>query len=209
MRKIKFNKKKPKALNGAGRQTAIKHLVLPADVVADIKFYKYAYEDVLGESVTLGQMMRRWIDNVKRFDPAVAEKYAYNQQFRFNAECKQAMGLGLSHHDYVVNLLNYDPTEGEVWKLRYTFERDGEELKAIPEKERGFVAEIDGEVFGMVQLMADGWELQSEIGTELDTDQARRVSQIILEHQEQKGTPDGETQTEEEKRVKKPALGLF
>lgn len=71
--------KRPKAENGAGRAVKIKHVLLPEEVVEDLKLFKESYTEVLGTKVTFEQMFRRWMDHVSRFDPDVV---AYFQEVK-------------------------------------------------------------------------------------------------------------------------------
>ena len=75
-----------------------------------------------------------------------------------------------------------DPTEGEIWEMRHFFERDGEELDAIPGDLTPFYAIKEGRRVGMKQLFADGWVLMNDAGIEIDYDQAAEVSRILKQH---------------------------
>ena len=77
-----FTRKKAK--NGEGRQSVIKHLLLPEEVIKELRLYKDAYSICLSRKkdergntipvqVTWEQMLRRWMDNVGRFDKDVKE----------------------------------------------------------------------------------------------------------------------------------------
>ena len=67
--------------------------------------------------------------------------------------------------------------------MRYIFEKDGEELDAIPGDLTPFYAVKEGRRVGMKQLFADGWTLMNDAGIEIDYDQAAEVSRILKEHQ--------------------------
>lgn len=78
-----FTKKKAK--NGEGRQANNKHILLPEEVVEELKLYKLAYQECLRPEkdkngnpipvkVSWEQMFRRWMNNVGRFDKDVKEK---------------------------------------------------------------------------------------------------------------------------------------
>lgn len=69
-----------------------------------------------------------------------------------------------------------DPTEGEVWNMRYFFERDGEEIEAYRGYWPGFFAEVDGEERDQKEMMADGWVLMNEAGIEISPAQAIQIS---------------------------------
>ena len=168
-----------KAKNGEGRQSVIKHLLLPEEVVQALKLYKDAYSVCLAREkdewgnpipvqVTWEQMLRRWMDNVGRFDKDV-KNYVESTKAHLAANPPAPV--------YPV-----DPTEGDIWEMRYFFERDGEELDAIPGDLTPFYAVKKGRRMGMKQLFADGWVLMNEAGIEIDYDQAAEVSRILKEH---------------------------
>lgn len=69
--------------------------------------------------------------------------------------------------------------------IRHFFERDGEELDALPGDLTPFYAVKDGRNVGMKQLFADGWILMNDAGIEIDYDQASEVSRILKEHHAQ------------------------
>ena len=83
MRSTKLFTRK-KAKNGEGRQAVIKHLLLPEEVIKELRLYKDAYsvcfareKDELGNPIPIKvsweQMLRRWMDNVGRFDKDVKD----------------------------------------------------------------------------------------------------------------------------------------
>ena len=76
---------KEKAKNGEGRKANIKHLLLPEEVVKELKLFKDAYSFCLSREkdewgnpvpirVSWEQMFRRWMGQVGRFDSDV-KKY--------------------------------------------------------------------------------------------------------------------------------------
>lgn len=172
--------RKEKAKNGEGRQAKIKHLLLPEEVVEELKLYKDAYSICLSREtdqwgnpvpvrVTFEQMLRRWMDQVGRFDKDVKEYVDEGKRFR--AENPPAP-------TYPV-----DPTEGEVWNMRYFFERDGEEIEAYLGYWPGFYAKIDGKERNQDEMMADGWVLMNEAGIELSPVQALEIYMTINSHE--------------------------
>lgn len=87
MRTRKLHKHR-KAENGAGRQAKIKHLLLPEELIDEMRIYKEAYSFCLTKEkdengkpiprkITWEQMLRRWMDNVGRIDTDV-KKYVDN-----------------------------------------------------------------------------------------------------------------------------------
>ena len=174
-----FTKKKGK--DGEGRQANIKHLLLPEEVVEELKLYKDAYSVCLSREkdewgnpvpvrVSWEQMFRRWMDQVGRFDKDVKEYVDEGKKYR--AENPPAP-------TYPV-----DPTEGAIWKMEYIFERDGEELEAHLGDMSPFYAVVDGHNVGFKQMLADGWTLMNDAGVEIDDiEVARKINRIIREHQ--------------------------
>ena len=72
-----------------------------------------------------------------------------------------------------------DPTAGDIWDMRYIFEKDGEELDAIPGDQTPFYTVKEGVHVGMKQLLAEGWMLLNEVGIEINYEQAVKISQIL------------------------------
>ena len=169
-----FTRKKAK--NGEGRQSVIKHLLLPEEVIRELRLYKDAYSICLSRekdergntipfNITWEQMLRRWMDNVGRFDKDVKE---------YVESGKAHLAANPPAPTFPV-----DPTEGEIWKMRYFFEHDGEELDAIPGDMTPFYAVKEGRNVGMKQLLAEGWMLLNEVGIEINYEQAVKISQIL------------------------------
>lgn len=197
--------KRLKAEKGSGRTVKIKHLLLPEEVVEDLKIFQDCYEicfspkkDENGNPipirVTYEQMIRRWMDNISRIDPDVAKLFPIMKEQRKKEQERLAAGLGLTPEQLQKNEAAFDPTapENEPWKLKYFFEKDGEEVDAIPYLGQPFFAGrlyypfyviIDGQNVGMSKMLADGWTLQNEIGEELDFEQASKLCTLIKEHQ--------------------------
>ena len=167
-----FTRKKAK--NGEGRQSVIKHLLLPEELIRELRLYKDAYSICLARekdervNITWEQMLRRWMDNVGRFDKDVKE---YVKTAREHLDANPPAPT-----------FPVDPTEGEIWKMRYFFEHDGEELDAILGDLTPFYAVKEGRNVGMKQLFAEGWMLLNEVGIEITYEQAVKISQILKQH---------------------------
>jgi hypothetical protein len=171
--------KKEKAKNGEGRQANIKHLLLPEEVVKELKLYKDAYSVCLSREkdewgnpipvrVSWEQMFRRWMDQVGRFDKDVKD---YVDEGKM-ARKKEAAPT------YPV-----DPTKGAIWEMKYVFERDGEELEAHLGDLSPFYAVVNGHRVGYKSMLADGWTLMNEAGIEIDDiSVAKEINRIIKEH---------------------------
>jgi len=177
--------KREKGKDGEGRQAKIKHLLLPEEVVNELKLYKDAYSVCLAREkdewgnpipirVSWEQMFRRWMDQVGRFDKDVKEYVDEGKKSR--AENPPAPT------DPV------DPTEGEIWKMKYVFERDGEELEAHLGDLSPFFAWVteNGRKFrkGLKDMLADDWTLMNDAGVEIDDiEVAWKINRIVREHQ--------------------------
>lgn len=169
--------KRPKAENGAGRSVKIKHLLLPEEVVEDLRLYKDIYSVCLAKEkdengnpipvrVTFEQMFRRWMDNISRIDPDVQRAFETAKASRMEQP----------------QTFDVNPAEGEIWEMRHFFERDGEQVDAVPGDLAPFYAVINGRRIGMKALLADDWVLMNEAGIEIDYDKAGEVSRILKEH---------------------------
>ena len=172
-----FTRKKAK--NGEGRQSVIKHLLLPEEVIQELRLFKDAYSVCLSREkdqwgnpipvqVTWEQMLRRWMDNVGRFDKDVKDYVEAGKVY---------LAANPPAPVYPV-----DPTKGKIWEMSHFFERDGEELDAIPGDLTPFFAMKGGRRVEMTQLLADGWVLMNDAGIEIDYDQAAEISLILKSH---------------------------
>ncbi len=105
---------KEKAKNGEGRRATIKHLLLPEEVVQELKLYKDAYSVCLSREkdewgnpvpvrVSWEQMFRRWMDQVGRFDKDVKD---------YVDDAKKSRAENPPAPTFPV-----DPTEGEMWDI--------------------------------------------------------------------------------------------
>lgn len=178
---MKLNKlvKKKRGEKGKGRATIFKPINLPEDVIEDLKLYRDIYgikfspnKDEWGNPIPVRisyeQVIRRWMDNVGRFDPEVQSEVQAVKEYRKNHPA-------VSHP--------VDPTEGDVWVLHYFFERDGEQLEAIAGDMAPFYARLNGRNVGIKALLEDGWVFMNEVGIEISLDQAIAIRKKISEHQ--------------------------
>ena len=108
------------------------------------------------------------MDNLKKFDPAVAKEFKRAKRIRATFP-----------KDYAV-----DPTEGEVWEMQYFFTNDeGDELEATVDRSTGtFICSMKGFKVTADNMLLNDWSLISEAGIELSGEQARAVAQKILAH---------------------------
>lgn len=175
--------KRGKGKDGEGRQAKIKHLLLPEEVVQELKLYKDAYSVCLAREkdewgnpipirVSWEQMFRRWMDQVGRFDKDVKE---------YVDEGKKSRAENPPAPTYPV-----DPTEGEIWNMQYVFEKDGEELEAHLGDRSPFYAVYKGHQTGFKTMLAEDWTLMNDAGIEIDDiEVAWKINRIIKEHQAQ------------------------
>ena len=180
---MKLNKlvKKKRGEKGKGRATIFKPINLPEDVIEDLKLYRDIYgvkfspnKDESGNPIPVRisyeQILRRWMDNVGRFDPEVQCEVLAVKEYRKN---------------HPVVTYPVDPTEGEVWDLRYFFERDGEQLEARLGDMAPFYARLKGRNVGIKALLEDEWVFMNDAGIEITLDQAIIIRNKIREHQAQ------------------------
>lgn len=177
MKNLNISPKK-RGKRGEGRTVIFKPLQLPEELIDDLKLYKTIYEleyatkkdeygDPIPERIPFEQMLRHWMDNVKKFDPAVQKEFEATKKYRA---------------EHQTNSYHVDPSEGKIWEMSHFFYRDGDELEAIPDEECLFYAILDGERKTMLELMNEEWVLMNEAAIEIDPYQARKVSQILLKH---------------------------
>ena len=179
---MKLNKlvKKKRGEKGKGRATIFKPINLPEDVIEDLKLYRDFYgikfspnKDEYGNPIPVRisyeQMLRRWMDNVGRFDPEVQEEVKSVKQYRQGHPAPVTYPV--------------DPTEGDVWDLRYFFERDGEHLEAKPGDIAPFYARLNGRNVGIKALLEDEWVFMNDAGIEISLGQAVIIRNRITEHQ--------------------------
>lgn len=179
---------KPRGKKGEGRTVKFVPVNLPVDVVEDLKLYRDIYTGFLLEKISFESMFRRWFGMVAEYDPEIQRAFDEAKKSRREFAERMAASLNITVEQLKENEAAYDPTAPETkpWLLQYFFEKDGEELEAIPGDKAPFFAKVDGHNVGMAKMLADGWNLQNEIGCELDMDQAWRINKLIKEHQGEK-----------------------
>ena len=179
--------KRQKAEKGSGRTVKVKHLLLPAEVVEDLRTFQLSYEKCFNlKRVTYEQIIRRWMDNISRIDPDVAKAFPIIKEQQRQEQERLAAGLGLTAEQLKANEESFDPTDPEIepWKVSYSFEKDGKQVEALPGTYTPFYAKINGRNVGMKDMLVDGWILMNEVGVELDFDQAVKICALIKEHSE-------------------------
>lgn len=178
--------RKPKAKDNTGRSTKVTSIMISQNLKVRLSELKDAYECCYNETVTYDQMLTRWADNVGRFDPKVLVSLDIIREERKKEQERLAAGLGLTPEQLTENETSFDPTdsENEPWKLSYFFEKDGEQVDALPGDLVPFYAKVNGQNIGISKLLADGWTLQNECGNELDYEEALKIRSLIKEHSE-------------------------
>lgn len=171
--------RKKRGRKGEGRATVFKAVNLPVDVLDDLRLYKSIYEmtgatekDEYGSPVPLKlsyeQVLRRWMGKVSLFDPEVAAAF----------EEAKAVRAGQPP------VYEVDPTEGEVWEMRYLFTNvDGDEIPAVVDEASGtFIAEVNGFKVTHANMELNDWQLINDAGIEISREQARVIVRRIVLH---------------------------
>ena len=132
-----------------------------------------AYSEVYGK-MTPTQVIKRLIDaGLKRCDPEV-----YEALIRRTEGGTQEPVLEITYP--------VDPTEGEVWEMRYFFEKNGEQLEAEWAKsdKASFSVKVNNRSCGVKEMLQKGWVLINEVGIEISEDQALVIAQKRRKHLE-------------------------
>ena len=184
MKKRKLLAKRPKAKNGQKRQVTIKHILLPEELVAELQLYKQAYSDVINQKVSWEQMFHRWMENIGRFDPDVKLRVEAMKTPVITPEQKAEQQV---EQPSLERIFSVDPTEGEVWNMKYFFEKDGEQLKAEWAKsdKASFSVKINNRSCGVRAMLKNGWILMNDGGIEINEEQAMVVAQKRKKHLEE------------------------
>ena len=184
MKKRKLLAKRPKAKNGQKRQVTIKHILLPEELVEELRFYKQAYSDILNQKVSWEQMFSRWKENIGRFDPDVKLRVEAMKTPVITPEQKAEQQV---EQPSLERIFSVDPTEGEVWNMKYFFEKDGEQLKAEWAKsdKASFSVKINNRSCGVREMLKNGWILMNDGGIEINEEQAMVVAQKRKKHLEE------------------------
>ena len=178
MKKRKLLAKRPKAKNGQKRQVTIKHILLPEELVAELQLYKQAYSDVLNQKVSWEQMFHRWMENIGRFDPDVKLRVEAMKTPVITPEQKAEQQV---EQPSLERIFSVDPTEGEVWNMRYFFKKDGEEIEAkMNSKGDSFSAKIGNRFYSLDELLRKGWKFMNDGGVEISEEEAKVIALTIF-----------------------------
>lgn len=182
----KFGRKK-KAANNEGRTTKVTSIMISQNLKEKLSELKDAYGAFYDDTVTYDQMLERWASQVKRFDPQVFAYLKDMRKKRMQVQEEMAEGMGITAKQLEENRASFDPTspENEPWKLRYFFEKDGDEYEAHPDTERLFCTTYDGKIKGFDEMLYLGFELMNEAGIEISPEDARKLCEILLRKKEE------------------------
>ena len=132
---------------------------LNEEVAAELKVLVKAYSEVYGK-MTPAQVIKRLIDvGLKRCDPEVFDAF-----IRLTEGGPEPV-LEVTHP--------VDPTEGEVWQMKYFFEKDGEQLEAewAKSEKASFSVKVNNRYCGVKEMHKNGWKLINDAGIEITEDE--------------------------------------
>lgn len=144
------------------------------EVAAELKVLVKAYSEIYGK-MTPAQVIKRLIDaGLKRCDPEVFEAF-----IRLTEGGSPEPVLEITHP--------VDPTKGEVWKMKYFFEKDGEQLAAewAKSEKASFSVKINNRSCGVKEMLKNGWILINDAGIEISEEQAMVIAQKRRKHKEE------------------------
>ena len=142
------------------------------EVASELKMVVKAYSEVYGR-MTPAQVIKRLIDaGLKRCDPEVFEAFIRR------TEIGPEPVLEIVHP--------VDPTEGNVWEMKYFFEKDGNQIPAEWAKsdKASFSAKIDNRYCGVREMNKNGWTLWNDAGIKVTEEQAMIIAQKRRKHLE-------------------------
>lgn len=142
-------------------------------IAGEFKLLIKAYSEVYGQKMTPTQVIKRLIDaGVKRCDPEVYAVF-----------CK-LLEEGIAPEPVLEITHPVDPTEGEVWEMKYFFEKDGEQLAAewAKSERASFSVKINNRSCGVKEMLKNGWILMNDAGIEINEEQAMEIAQKRRKH---------------------------
>ena len=146
------------------------------EVTQEFKLLVKAYSDVYGQKMTPTQVIKRLMDaGVKRCDPDV------------HAVFQSLKEEGVAPEPVLEIIHPVDPTEGEVWDMKYYFEKDGEQLEAEWAKsdKASFSVKLNNRYYGVKEMQKKGWLLKNEVGIEITEEQAMEIARKRRRHLEE------------------------
>jgi hypothetical protein len=75
-----------------------------------------------------------------------------------------------------------DPTEGEVWKMRYFAEKDGEQVELQVGDKQPFYGKLNGKDVGLWKFNQEGYTFMNDAGIKITEEQAKVIAQKIKKH---------------------------
>lgn len=188
MKKRKLLAKRPKAKNGQKRQVTIKHILLPEELVAELQLYKQAYSDVLNQKVSWEQMFHRWMESIGRFDPDVKLRVeAVKTPVTTPEQVEEPVVSEQVEQPSLKKTFPVDPTEGDVWEMKYFFEKNGEQIEAEWAKsdKASFSFKVNNRYCGVREMKKNGWVLMNDAGIEISEEQAMVIARKRRKHLEE------------------------
>lgn len=165
---------KKRGRKGEGRTVKFKALMLPEDIIDELKFYKDHYsiaesthKDESGNPipvrVSFEQMLRHWMDNIDAFDPEAYEEVQSMKRYR-------------DEHP-VIPLHEVDPFKYPIDQFTYYFETDDGEIEAQFNGETFVCSEdyLDFKGRTLDDMYNQNWPLICDGGHEFSLEQAHEL----------------------------------
>ena len=178
---------KKRGRKGEGRAVKFKALMLPEDIIEELKFYKDYYSrlestenDEYGNPiparVSFEQMLRHWLDNIDAFDPGAFDYVQYMKEMREEHPAPQS---------YDVNPFDYP-----VDKFTYHFETDDGEVEAEFNGETFVCSEdyLDYKGKTLDEMYNQNWPVSNDAGYEFTLEQAHELCRRLKKHYKKAGT---------------------
>lgn len=173
---------KKRGRKGEGRAVKFKALMLPEEIIQELKLYKDHYcmvestqDDEWGNPiparVSFEQMLRHWMDNMDAIDPAAYEDV-------------QSMMAHRAEHPSP-ETYDVDPFTYPIDKFKYQFETDDGEVDAVFNGETFVCSEdyLDYKGKTLDEMYNQNWPLSNDAGYEFSLEQAhelcRRMKKIF------------------------------
>lgn len=177
---------KKRGRKGEGRAVKFKALMLPEDIIDELKFYKDHYsmvestkDDEYGNPiparVSYEQMLRYWLDNIDSFDPAAYDSVQSIKMYR-------------SEHP-VAPVYDSNPFDYPIDQFEYFFETDDGELAAVFNGDTFVCSEeyMDYKGKTLDEMYNQNWPLTNNGGHEFTLEQAhelcRRMKRLQKKHE--------------------------
>ena len=165
---------KKRGRKGEGRAVKFKALMLPEDIIDELKLYKDHYcvaesaqDDEWGNPVparvSFEQMFRHWMDNIDAFDPEAYDDVQRMLQYRAEHPSPE--------------LYDVDPFSYPIGKFEYHFETDDGEVKAVFDGETFVCSEdyMDYKGKTLDEMYNQNWPLGNNAGYEFSLEQAHEL----------------------------------